>query len=204
VSGNHLKVFTIALTPVASGKITLTVKGTSVAYKNDGKGTKIPVPETPLYIIAEPPASEEEVAKNPSLEPENHLAEMILTDSKLPESFKIDLGHDPALYDGKYFISFYSTDADSGVNRYEVQEDGGTIIRSGNVYVLRNQNLNGVVKVYAIDNAGNTRTETLELHGVPTSGVGFSWSMALIVILVVLIIKIMYLIFKPKKRKNRS
>jgi hypothetical protein len=51
----------------------------------------------------------------------------------------------------------------SGINRYEVRENGLPAVRSGNTYVLEDQSLKGIVEVKAVDNAGNFSTETIDL-----------------------------------------
>lgn len=90
------------------------------------------------------------------------ISEALTSDTIPPLPFSIELGQDPSLFDGKYFISFSTTDANTGINRYEVQEGSGLILRSGTTYQLQDQTLQSRVTVRAIDNAGNVQIATLE------------------------------------------
>ena len=82
-------------------------------------------------------------------------------DTTPPQSFSVLLGSDPSLFEGKYFISFSTSDTGSGVNHYEIQEGSGPFIRSSSPYVLQDQTHKKMITVKAIDNAGNIRVETL-------------------------------------------
>ena len=60
-----------------------------------------------------------------------------------------------------YFISFYTTDNQSGINHYEVTESGFQTVRSGNVYVLQDQTRTKNIEIRVFDNAGNIRIQKL-------------------------------------------
>lgn len=52
---------------------------------------------------------------------------------------KITLAQDENLYDGKKFISFETTDKESGISHYEVKEGAYPIVRAEMNYVLIDQ-----------------------------------------------------------------
>ncbi|MBI3627966.1 MAG: hypothetical protein HY220_04480 [Candidatus Sungbacteria bacterium] len=152
VYGNALRLFTIAARPFAIGIIHIKVKE-AAAYLADGKGTKIPIAANDYEIDV--------IKSDGGAAVKNDLASLVKKDKNPPAPFAIDLGRDAALYNNKYFVSFYASDAESGVKGYEVREGNFPSVSSGNTYVLRDQSLSSAIEVTAIDNAGNVRTETL-------------------------------------------
>jgi len=79
-----------------------------------------------------------------------------MIDSTLPEEFTPKIGQDPALFGGKKFLSFASTDQASGIDHYEIKENG--IWKIGqSPYVLEDQSLSNKISVKAVDKAGNER-----------------------------------------------
>lgn len=181
VFGKKNKVFSIVFRATEIGKINFSLK-IADAFLNDGKGTRLAVVgvnETFDVVAA-------------GKEVKNELGDLILNDKTLPNSFKIELGQDANIADGKYFISFYATDDGSGINRYEVRENNLSAVRSGNIYVLEDQSLRGIVEVKAIDNAGNFRIETLELKEKKDNLI------LLIGALVIIILAALYFKFKKK------
>ncbi len=185
VFGGALNVFTIAIKPKTTEAIQLDFEGVS-AYLNDGLGTKVAVAGLPSKLS---------VLKTPNNDDE--LSTLVSSDDLAPQSFNIDLGKDPTLYDGKYFISFYSSDNESGIKDYEVAESGFETVKSGNVYVLQNQKLTSTVKVKAIDNAGNERIKTIKLNS------GSNWLKTMMFVVLVIVAGLVgYLIIKIKRRKS--
>ncbi len=154
VYGSKLRLFTIFMKPSGEGEITLKLKS-ATAYLNDGFGTQISLPQN----------SENISVLTGGGEVKNNLDSMILLDKNPPLSFTVELGRDQFSYDNKYFISFYSSDAESGISQYEVTEGDFGTVRSGNIYVLRDQSLKSAISVKAVDNAGNARTEQMIIGG---------------------------------------
>ena len=62
------------------------------------------------------------------------------------------------MFGGRYYIVFSTTDKESGLDHYEIFENG-VWKRITSPYLLKNQSLLGVgaIQVRAIDKAGNTR-----------------------------------------------
>lgn len=102
--------------------------------------------------------------------------ETVRGDNTPPEEFSITLEKDPEgiYFNGRYFIVFSTTDKQTGISHYEVMEEpladfkaftwgkaGAAWLREGSPYVLRDQSLNSVIRVRAIDKAGNEYMATL-------------------------------------------
>ncbi len=185
VFGSTLKIFTIAIKPQTSEDIRIDFQNVN-AYLSNGVGTKVAVSGLPLNIPVSEVVSED-----------NELDDLISLDTQSPQSFEIDLGRDPNLYDGKYFISFYATDNESGIKKYEVKETGYPLVRSGSIYILQNQSLSGEVEVRAIDNAGNQRIKTVSLQN------SIPWTRVIFAILVLYLIGILVgKIFKTTRKRD--
>jgi hypothetical protein len=91
-------------------------------------------------------------------------------DTIAPELFSVELERIPGVLDGKYFISFSTTDKQSGIDHYEIretdpmrfgfwreQEKPSHYLRTQSPYVLKDQTLGSTLFVKAIDTAGNER-----------------------------------------------
>ena len=79
-----------------------------------------------------------------------------------PESFEIKISRDPDIFEGKYFIVFYTADKQTGVDYYEIKEGKRNWERGESPYLLKDQKLSGIIKVKAVDKAGNERIMVLE------------------------------------------
>ena len=75
-----------------------------------------------------------------------------------PEAFDIAIQQDPAIFEGKYFIIFSTTDKQTGIDHFEVKEGEKDWQRGQSPYLLEDQSLEGIIKVKAVDKAGNERT----------------------------------------------
>lgn len=153
VFGNKLRVFTFAVVPQKTGMMVFTIPNL-IAYKADGKGT-------PISVYNQGGTSIPVAEKINTTQDELQL--LIDNDSEPPEKFKIEYDQDARLYDGKSFLSFYTTDAESGLKGYEVIEgDTHTFLTEG-IYILEGELKENIV-VTAVDYAGNKRTQKLIIH----------------------------------------
>ena len=129
---------------------------------NDGFGTptKLTVEELTLKIL--PKTAET---------PENEWQAELEKDNIPPEDFKIEINKDYSIFEGKYFIIFSTTDKQTGIDHYEVQEiaskwmlKSAKFEKAASPYLLKDQSLQSIIKVKAVDKAGNERiTEYLPL-----------------------------------------
>lgn len=128
----------------------------------------------------------------------------IENDATPPESFKIEIQKDPTIFEGKYFITFFTTDKQTGVDHYEILEESGILIkrvgkwvRAESPYLLKDQNLKSNIFVKVIDKAGNERVETL-----PAPKPFIWYKNYLILVIITLGVIIAYLIWKILWKKH--
>lgn len=95
--------------------------------------------------------------------------EQVRADNLPPERFSITFAKDETTFGGKSYIVFSTIDKQTGISHYEVMEEtvlkfgefnwGGADVPwirvDGNVYQLKDQSLNSIVRVKAVDKAGN-------------------------------------------------
>ncbi len=160
--------------------------------------------------------------------------ELVKRDRIPPEPFIIELLKGQNVYDGKYYIVYTTVDKQTGIDRYEVLEIRPTeelgvtpdiawwkrLLQrerlapdwtvSDMPYVLRDQTLNSVIKVKAIDKAGNERLveyippiEFQKPKTVPIEKYIY-FGFAAGAILIFIIIFIIWLIRKISRHKNHE
>ena len=81
----------------------------------------------------------------------------IKKDATPPELFEIEIHQDPAIFEGKYFITFLTADKQTGLDHFEVKEGERDWKRAESPYLLEDQDLQSIIKVKAVDKAGNER-----------------------------------------------
>ncbi len=148
IQDSSVLLFTITARNVELDKASIVPKDLFV-YLDNGRGDGEKVGDATLFLDAEVRTSSE-------------LQKAILNDTTPPKRFSVDIGKDEELFDGKYFISFTTSDEHSGVRQYEVQEGTSTPILADSPYLLTDQTLSTVIKVRATDNAGNSVVATLQ------------------------------------------
>ena len=90
--------------------------------------------------------------------PQDEWQEELEKDTTPPEPFEIEIHQTPEIFEGKYFIIFSTTDKQTGVDYFEVKEGEKDWQREESPYLLEDQNLQSIIKVKAVDKAGNERT----------------------------------------------
>ena len=149
----------------------------TAAYLNDGLGTKATLA---LY------GARVELSDTAGATIVDTWREAVLADEEPPAPFSIEIGKDTLAFGGEYFITFNTTDKETGISQYEVMEE--PLSRLGDFtwgradapwmvarspYVLEDQSLNSVIRVRAIDKAGNEYVATLipssDLRTIPLS-----------------------------------
>ena len=123
-----------------------------------------------------------------------------MIDATPPEDFKPEIGRDPAIFEGKYFLSFATTDKTSGIDYFEILEaDRRGFIRGTtrkaerkigkSPYVLEDQSLQSIIKVKAVDKAGNERISEI----IPPAKPLPYW---MILITIICLVVISWIVFK--------
>jgi len=122
----------------------------SRALLNDGAGTEasLKIKNAAYTILSEETTEIEDVWQ-----------QEIAMDTTAPEAFIAEIRKDLNVYNGEYFIIFSTVDKQTGIDHYEVLEswEGGTVENKDahSPYLLENQELSGIIRVRAVDKAGN-------------------------------------------------
>ena len=166
-SGTHELLFTVFMQATQAGTVNVGMSGV-LGYLADGSGNAVTYADetNDVAVLAQDAV------------PTNAEKQLFASDTTPPAPFTIELLQDSTLYNGMKFLSFPTTDAQSGVDYYAVTEGSLPVVRSGSTYVLQNQTSIVPVTVTAYDKAGNKRTETFpESHT-------FNWPFVTVAVIV--------------------
>ena len=196
---------------VSSATVNFTDQTT--AYLNDGKGTK-----ANLRTLGTSFSLSNKIG-NEIIDP--WLLE-VKDDNILPEEFTINLERDDKTFGAKYYIVFNTTDKQTGLSHYEVIEEttkqanlfdfgaaNAPWETSRSPYVLKDQRLNSIIRVKAIDKAGNEYIATLQPDDVMKPKVYLTYQVQLglfiaIVSLLVLVSSLfLWKIIRRVRRNNK-
>ncbi len=128
-------------------------------YLNDGFGTIAPLQAFGTEVT---------LTREAGSAIDNPWQETVNADTFPPEQFSITLERTPNAFSNKYFITFNTTDKQSGIDHYEVMEEplearnlfawgaaDAPWIIAKSPYILDDQSLNSTIRVRAIDKSGN-------------------------------------------------
>lgn len=180
-------------------------EGTAV-YLNDGSGSKAPLRTLGAdFVLTDSIGSQ-------ILDP---WGGVVADDTIAPDPFSISLEHDATTFSGKYYIVFNTTDKQSGLSHYEIIEEtpadsslfkfgaaNSPWIEARSPFVLKDQSLESVVRVRAVDKAGNTYTAAF----VPDPSLrasNLTKQVLIVIIPAVLLLVIFAGIFYFMRRKRR-
>lgn len=161
-------------------------KDSSQVLLNDGFGTPAELKTRPglFNILSGIPDA-----------PKKEWQEELNKDVVPPEQFKIEISRDQKMFSGKYFIIFSTTDKETGVGYYEAKEGKRDWKPAESPYLLEDQSLTSIIKVRAVDKAGNERVAELPAQEQP-----LPWR----VIVLILIIGAGVIIWKLKTQNKNS
>ena len=89
--------------------------------------------------------------------PKKEWQEELEKDNIPPEPFEIEIHRTPEIFEGKYFITFFTSDKQTGLDYFEVKEGKRNWEKAESPYLLEDQDLKSIIKVKAVDKAGNER-----------------------------------------------
>ena len=115
-----------------------------------------------------------------------------------PETFEIKISRDPDIFEGKYFIVFHTADKQTGVDYYEIKEGKRNWERGESPYLLKDQKLSGIIKIKAVDKAGNERV----VEWIPEKK-EFPWWITLLILFAVVLICCFIAKLKRSPTRNR-
>ena len=184
-------VFTVTNTDAKRADIVFS-KGTEL-YLNDGRGTKI----TPgLHNLTATLVSAPTLSENPWLSEVN-------SDKTPPDSFDVVVESTRSVFGGKYYAVFSTVDKQSGLDHYEMVQNG-TWQRASSPQLIDDQTLKSGVQVRAIDKAGNIRLGTYVEGSAPPRASGGEDYVALIIILLLLAVALFVRRHLNKKQTDTS
>ncbi len=132
---------------------------------NDGTGDEAPLRTVPgtLNLIQQVGTSTKD-----------EWGDVVDQDAIPPQPFGMELVQNPSVFSGKYYIVFNTTDKQSGIDHYEVMEESrddlytfrwgradAPWMTAESPYVLNDQDLRSIIRVRALDKAGNERIAVL-------------------------------------------
>ena len=135
----------------------------------------------------------------PEIPVKDEWRDLLVKDKTPPESFEITVNQDPSIFDNQYFISFFTADKESGIDRYEIQEGTEPYIVGNSPYLLKNQKLGKIVRVKAVDKSGNERSAELVTAYPPRFYQTIWFWMAIILAVIIILVFV-----KIKAAKNKS
>jgi len=210
----HGRLLTVYVKPAQpSGQGTLSFMSVSAqALLDDGKGTPAPLSVVQgALTAASPPATALATASGTGTATGTGTAASGTADTGAPDPFVPAIGSDPALYGGRYFVAFGTTDQRSGIDHYDVLEvpagtdpnaAAGSWREATSPYALADQSLGSDIYVRAVNRAGNFRTAEIpaavaskSLKGGRTAGV----TPLLVALSVILIGTVAVLAWKRKR-----
>ncbi len=136
-------IFKMVVEAQKEGKVVFTPENFR-AFENDGKATAFPVDGKSFTLTIGPRGTEK-----------NQWLEIISKDIAPPQNLEVVIGQDQFAFEGKKFLSISAVDDESGIDHFEVAEGNLPAIRSGNTYVLQDQDESSKIRVLAYDKAGN-------------------------------------------------
>ncbi len=182
--------FNIILQANKVGTVTISPKNT-IAFANDGKGTKLPVKTQDLVIKI--------VAKKPGATSMNDWNSLVAQDTIPPNDFIIVPGQDPSMFGGNKFVFFSAVDNQSGISYYDVSENGHPAVRSGSTYVLQNQTGDTSLTVTAYDKADNKKTEAyVSKNEIKNTTHWFS------IIVTLCVLGVLWMVYKKRKNNKKN
>ena len=139
-----------------SDTATLSFGPTTRVYKHDGQGTPATLTTPPSQIAIVPHAT---LSTNPWLTE-------VGADTTPPDPFTVQIESSRSVYGGKYYIVFSTVDKQSGIDHYEIFENGGWQ-KITSPHPLQDQLLTTALQVRAVDKAGNVRVGDFNPESAP-------------------------------------
>jgi len=163
----------------------------SKALLNDGAGSQAGLTtKGASYSISSKPADERS----------DEWAAEVAADNIPPEAFHVVLSNAPDVYDGNYFIIFSTVDKQTGVDHYEVLEYiKGKSVKNKDArspYLLDNQKLGGIIRVRAVDKAGNAAVAELRMGEAGEER--FPWAWVILGIFGLIVVGVGYWFYKKR------
>lgn len=180
-------VFTVLKT--AAKSVAIDVTAASEVYLNDGLGTKAPLTERAADISIAPQAQLST----------NEWVDQVALDTTPPEPFSVQVESTKGVFGGAYYAVFSTVDKQSGIDHYEILENG-IWKRVQNPYKLQDQSLKNGVMIKAVDKAGNERIGEYNPKTTPPPAYGADLTTLLSILALVLVALLAKWLLDRRKR----
>ncbi len=138
---------------------------------------------------------------------EDEWEEKLKKDNVPPEPFIVELQQTPAIFEGKYFIIFFTTDKQTGMDHFEVKEGDREFKIAQSPYVLEDQTLQSKILVKAVDKAGNERIvefipkayKYLPPEEEVPVGKPYPWQTIIIIVVIIIGIGLVWIIIRKMR-----
>jgi hypothetical protein len=184
----------VVFTALNAGSAKVTVSPESLVYLNDGRGTEAELTLSNAEYSIAPVATQSE---NP------WLAE-VGNDTTPPDPFSVNAESTSGVFGGKYYLVFATLDKQSGLDHYEVFEEGAwkTVTSP---YVVPDQFLQSEIKIKAIDKAGNERIGEYVVGSESSRAVDFNnLYLAIGVIILLILVGFARLLWDKRKKADET
>ena len=148
--GKGGRLLEISFSAITDGPSIINFSPQTLVLKNDSHATQDSVTAIPLNL---------------TINPSKENLDVTLPDTVPPEPFAPLIARDPLIQSGAWMLVFGTTDKDSGINHYEVQEIDSATYQDNNwhvvvsPFVLYDQSLSKTIFVKAVDENGNSIIE---------------------------------------------
>lgn len=165
------------------------ISSASSAYRSDGQGTEESLTAADARIAIAPEATQ---ASDPWLS-------SVESDTVPPEAFEVEVQSTRGVFDGNYYLVFATVDKQSGLDHYELFENG--VWRPvTSPHKLRDQSLQENVQVKAIDKAGNERIGAYNPSEAPERQAAPYGRTLLVIVVIVFIVGAVIELYRLRSR----
>jgi len=155
--GKNGKILKIIFLAKKEGEAIVELLDNSFVFLNDGYGTKTAFKKLPLKIAI--------FKKEVGIESKNEWKNILESDKNPPEFLETIVSQNEFVFGNKYFVSFFASDNESGVDYYEIAEteqeteDFSKLKweKAQSPYLLKDQELKNYIYIKAVDKAGNEK-----------------------------------------------
>lgn len=184
LKGSDILLFSVVFKTKSDGEAFVKTDNVNI-FLNDGDGTNIKLVNTNIDLKISKEGGSIKLDKAIDQDP--------------PESFTPMLGAHSEMFEGKYFLTFFTQDKISGVSHYYVKEGvWGVFKEAKSPYVLKDQNLDKRIFIKAFDKAGNSRVVIFDPNVRKLNSIEVTLMCLTIIMSVIAIFKV----FKKNKIKT--
>lgn len=145
-------------------------------------------------------------------------------DNISPEPFMVEVLQNPAIYEGKYYMVWNTTDKQTGIDHYEIIESTDVVLSKmswlNNVlgffarkggdqwqnaeqpYILKDQSVTKLIRVKAVDKAGNERISEYMPKLINESATSRYFVPIVVLLIVIILISIIFIRRRAQGRSN--